>query len=75
MTAYDKLLEMIQKNYPEKKQGEFDDFYYGDGHTWMLTHVRGNAADCGVTPEKFNVTQILLFNKDNESIVVAEKTK
>lgn len=72
---YDEILKFIQENFTDKKEGEFDDFYYAGPIIFMITHVRGEAKDCGVSEIVFKTTQILMFADNNESIVIAEKTK
>ena len=71
---YDKILKFIQENFTDKKEGEFDDFYFAGPITFMITHVRGEAKYCGVSEEVFKITQILMFAHD-ESVVIAEKLK
>ena len=72
---YDEILKFIQKNFTDKKEGEFDDFYFIGPITFMITHVRGEAKYCGVSEEIFKTTQILIFARDSEPVVIAEKTK
>lgn len=72
---YDKILKFIQEKFTDKKEGEFDDFYFAGPITFMITHLRGDAKHCGVSEEIFKITQILMFAKDSEPVVIAEKLK